>query len=163
VTLSVPVLGPTDRVLTSVLGFREVGRTTVGKAETRVYAMAGNGPGSEVHVAVEPNLAAARQGAGGVHHVAFRTTTAEYAAWAEHLEKAGMPSSGPVNRFYFQSLYFREPSGILFEIATDEPGFAVDEAEESLGEKLALPPFLEGRRSAIEAGLKALTTTRGGG
>ena len=68
----------------------------------------------------------------------------------------GMRSSGPVDRYYFKSLYFREPSGILFEIATDEPGFAVDEPAETLGERLALPPFLEPRRKQIEAGLKPL-------
>jgi glyoxalase family protein len=158
VTLSIPALAPTDRVLTSVLGFRKLREGARGKAVVHVYAMGGVGPGAEIHVAVEPELAAVRQGAGGVHHVAFRTTAADYVAWAEHLERTGMPSSGPVNRYYFQSLYFREPSGILFEIATDEPGFAVDEPEESLGEKLALPPFLEGQRTRIEAGLKALTT-----
>jgi glyoxalase family protein len=65
-------------------------------------------------------------------------------------------SSGPVDRFYFRSLYFREPNGILFEIATDGPGFASDEPAESLGEKLALPPFLEPRRAEIEAKLKPL-------
>ena len=64
--------------------------------------------------------------------------------------------SGEIDRFYFRSLYFREPNGILFEIATDGPGFATDEAMETLGEKLALPPFLEPRRKEIEAGLKPL-------
>ena len=67
-----------------------------------------------------------------------------------------IPNSGKVDRFYFQSLYFREPNGILFEIATDGPGFATDEPMETLGEKLALPPFLEHRRREIEAGLKPL-------
>jgi glyoxalase family protein len=67
-----------------------------------------------------------------------------------------MPSSGPVDRFWFRSLYFREPNGILFEIATDGPGFATDEAMETLGETLSLPPFLEGRRKQIEAGLTQL-------
>jgi glyoxalase family protein len=67
-----------------------------------------------------------------------------------------VPNSGPVDRFYFRSLYFREPSGILFEIATDGPGFDADEPLESLGESLSLPPFLEGRRAQIEAGLKPL-------
>ena len=66
------------------------------------------------------------------------------------------PSSGPVDRYYFQSLYFREPNGILFEIATDGPGFATDEPLDKLGERLALPPFLEPRRAEIEAGLKPL-------
>jgi glyoxalase family protein len=67
-----------------------------------------------------------------------------------------IPNSGKVERYYFRSLYFREPNGILFEIATDGPGFATDEPMETLGEKLALPPFLEPRRKEIEAGLKAL-------
>jgi glyoxalase family protein len=92
-----------------------------------------------------------------VHHVAFRTPTfEEYDAWAERLASARVPNSGPVDRFYFRSLYFREPSGILFEIATDGPGFASDEPPEHLGERLALPPFLEPRRKEIEAGLKPL-------
>jgi glyoxalase family protein len=67
-------------------------------------------------------------------------------------------NSGPVDRYYFRSLYFREPSGILFEIATDGPGFATDEPLESLGERLALPPFLEPRRAAIESNLKPLVS-----
>ena len=67
-----------------------------------------------------------------------------------------MPTSGPVDRYYFRSLYFREPNGILFEIATDGPGFTADEPLETLGQGLALPPFLESRRAEIEAGLKPL-------
>ncbi|MEO7413000.1 MAG: ring-cleaving dioxygenase [Opitutaceae bacterium] len=171
ITLSVPQLAPTDQVLTAVLAMRRVREYQIGgrasgsgglagarltDAAVHVYEMGEGGPAAEVHVAVEPQLNTARQGAGSVHHVAFRTTTADYPAWAERLQRLGMPSSGPVNRFYFQSLYFREPNGILFEIATDEPGFAVDEAMETLGENLALPPFLEGRRLEIEAGLKPL-------
>ncbi len=167
ITLSVPDLRPTDVVLTQVMNlrhFREYGIGTDGqRATVHVYRMDETGPGGtaakELHVAVESHLPAARQGAGGVHHVAFRTPTfQEYDAWVDRLSKLGIPSSGPVDRFYFRSLYFREPSGILFEIATDEPGFAADEPLESMGEKLALPPFLEPRRSAIEAGLKPLTT-----
>lgn len=158
ITLSVPDLGPTDRVLTSVLNMRKVRDfRRSDSAAVRVYEMGEGGPAAELQVAVEPSLAVARQGAGGVHHVAFRTTIADYAAWTQRLEKMGMPSSGPVDRYYFQSLYFREPSGILFEIATDEPGFAVDEPMATLGEHLALPPFLEPRRQQIEAGLKPLT------
>jgi glyoxalase family protein len=72
------------------------------------------------------------------------------------LNELGIPNSGEIDRFYFHSLYFREPNGILFEIATDGPGFATDEPIEKLGERLALPPFLEARRAAIEAGLKPL-------
>ena len=97
------------------------------------------------------------QGAGGVHHVAFRTPDeAQYHAWTKRLTDLRVPNSGEIDRFYFRSLYFREPNGILFEIATDGPGFATDEPMETLGEKLALPPFLEPRRAAIEAGLKPI-------
>jgi glyoxalase family protein len=157
ITMSVPKLERTDRVLREVLLMRPV-RKYAGEdaTEVHVYEMGGGGPAAELHVAVEPGLPFARQGAGAAHHVAFRTTAAEYAEWAARLEKTGMPSSGPVNRFYFQSLYFREPNGILFEIATDEPGFTADESLESLGQKLSLPPFLESRRGQIEAGLKPL-------
>ena len=105
----------------------------------------------------EPDLPMTRHGAGGVHHVAFRVPTFEqYDLWAERLRDLKVQNSGPVDRFYFRSLYFREPNGILFELATDGPGFHADEPMASLGEKLSLPPFLEGRRAAIEARLKPL-------
>jgi glyoxalase family protein len=119
--------------------------------------MGEGGPAAELHIAVEPDLRPAGQGAGAVHHVAFRTPDeAGYNAWAERLRGFRIPNSGKVDRYYFQSLYFREPNGVLFEIATDGPGFATDEPLEKLGERLALPPFLEPRRAAIEAGLKPL-------
>jgi glyoxalase family protein len=160
IRMSVPELKPTDRVLTQVLSMEQV-RTYALPGPTlttvHVYRMGGEGPGAELHVAVEPGAAPARAGAGGVHHVAFRTPDDyEYDAWAERLSAMGMPTSGPVDRFYFRSLYFREPGGILFEIATDGPGFATDEKPEDLGKSLALPPFLEPRRKQIEAGLKPL-------
>lgn len=154
ITLSVPQLEPTDRVLTEMLGME---RVAGGKAGNQLYRMAGRGAASELEVAVEPGLMAARSGAGGVHHLALRTPDeGEYRQWIARLERFGMPCSGPVDRYYFRSLYFREPNGILFEIATDGPGFAADEPAERLGERLALPPFLEPRRKEIEAGLKPL-------
>ena len=88
--------------------------------------------------------------------MAFGTTDTEYLEWVERLRSLRIANSGPVDRFYFRSLYFREPNGILFEIATDGPGFTADEPLETLGERLALPPFLEGKRAQIEAGLKPL-------
>ena len=121
-----------------------------------VYEIGPGGPGAELHVAVQPGLPMAMQGAGGVHHVAFRANDADYDAWAERLNTLGIPNSGKVDRFWFRSLYFREPSGILFEIATDGPGFAVDEDPDTLGEKVVLPPFLEQRRAEIVAGLKPI-------
>jgi glyoxalase family protein len=88
--------------------------------------------------------------------VAFRVPDDAYDAWAARLAQFGVPSSGPVDRYYFRSLYFREPGGVLFELATDGPGFAVDEDAATLGETVALPPFLEGRRAEIVARLKPL-------
>jgi len=159
ITLSVPNLTPTEAVLTTLMGMREV-RTYPHPDNTKhtvhVFEMGQGGAGAELHVAVQPDLRQASQGAGGVHHVAFRTPDAEYDGWADRLNKLRVPNSGKVDRFWFRSLYFREPNGILFEIASDGPGFAVDEPMDKLGEKLVLPPFLEGQRAAIEAGLKPL-------
>jgi glyoxalase family protein len=121
--------------------------------------MGPGGPAAELHVAVEPNAPPAEQGAGAVHHVAFRTPTfEEYDQWLARLNEMRIPNSGPVDRFYFRSLYFREPNGVLFEIATDQPGFTADEPMDSLGEHLSLPPFLEPQRAAIEANLQPLAT-----
>jgi glyoxalase family protein len=160
IRMSVPELGPTAHVLTSVMAMKAVRTYPLSKgsaATVHVFQMGGEGPSAELHLAVEPNVAPARLGAGGVHHVAFRTPDDEqYEAWEERLVQMGMPTSGPVDRFYFRSLYFREPGGILFEIATDGPGFATDEKMDGLGKGLALPPFLEARRKEIEAGLKPL-------
>jgi len=160
IVLSVPDLAPTDAVLRQALFMRPVREYPhpENPAHTvHVYEMGPGGAGAELHVAVQPELAPARQGAGGVHHVAFRTPTYdEYDAWAERLNALGIRNSGPVDRFWFRSLYFREPNGILFEIATDGPGFRVDEAEATLGEKVVLPPFLERQRERIVAGLKPI-------
>ncbi|MFG1203244.1 ring-cleaving dioxygenase [Xanthobacter aminoxidans] len=158
ILISVPDLAPTATVLIHVMGMKEV-RTYAaedGRA-IHVFEMGAGGPAAEVHVKVEPGLSPAGQGAGAVHHVAFRVTTFDqYEEWARRLKELRIPNSGMVDRFYFRSLYFREPNGVLFELATDGPGFAADEDAAHLGERLALPPFLEGRRAAIEAGLKPL-------
>lgn len=160
VTISVPKLERTEVVLTQLLGLERIGSyrdAAHATGDIHVFKIGEGGPAAELHVAVEPDLPQAREGAGGVHHLALRTPTfAEYDAWAERLRRAGYPNSGPVDRFYFRSLYLREPNGILIEIATDEPGFATDEPAETMGEKLSLPPFLESRRAQIEAGLKPL-------
>ena len=164
ITISVPDLKPTDAVLVHVMGMRRAreyqGRATDGSGGTAaitVYETAKGGPAAELHVAVEPSLRPASFGAGGVHHVAFRVPTfEEYDQWNARLQELRVPSSGPVDRFYFRSLYFREPNGILFELATDAPGFDADEPKETLGERLSLPPFLEPQRAEIEAGLKPL-------
>jgi glyoxalase family protein len=160
IQMSVPDLRPTDRVLTQALNMRpvrEYAHPENARDTVAVYEMGAGGPSAELHVAVQPDLPPAQLGAGGVHHVAFRTPTEEqYHAWTARLDSLGIRNSGEIDRYYFRSLYFREPNGILFEIATDGPGFAVDEDAATLGDKVALPPFLEPRRAEILAGLKAI-------
>jgi glyoxalase family protein len=146
-------------VLRDVLGMRPVREYAYpGRASdpVHVYEMGEGGPAAELHVAVQPSLALARPGAGGVHHVAFRTADEDYDAWADRLNTLGVPNSGKVDRYWFRSLYFREPNGILFEIASDGPGFGVDEDEATLGEKVVLAPFLEPQRERIVANLKPI-------
>ena len=157
IVLSVHDFTLTELVLTQVMNMRRVRDYAAHGAEIHVFAMGEGGPAAELHVLEQKDLPAARQGAGGVHHVAFRTPDeTQYHAWTQRLNEMRIPNSGEIDRFYFRSLYFREPNGILFEIATDGPGFATDEPMEALGEKLALPPFLEPRRAQIEAGLKPI-------
>lgn len=158
ITMTVPDLARTSRVLTGVMNMTQVRDYALDDVHhAHVFAMGDGGPAAELHVIERRDLQAARQGAGGVHHVAFRTPDdAQYHAWTQRLTEFGIKNSGEVDRYYFRSLYFREPNGVLFEIATDGPGFAADEPADRLGERLALPPFLEPRRSEIEAGLKPL-------
>jgi glyoxalase family protein len=159
IVMTVPDLKPTERVLTQMMSMkplRDYAHPESNRDRVHVYGMNGEGPGAELHVAVRPDLPSAHPGAGGVHHVAFRSPDADYDGWAERLRTMRIPNSGKVDRYWFRSLYFREPNGVLFEIATDGPGFTVDEPLEKLGETLVLPPFLEPKRAQIEAGLKAL-------
>jgi len=160
VTLTVPGLFPTDQILERAYGMSKT-RTYLGpEGETHVFTMApetdGAGPHGELHVVVRPSLPPYRPGAGGVHHVAFRIRDEDYHAWDEHLTGLGLQTSGVVERYYFRSIYYREPNGVLLELATDGPGFTADEPRETLGQRLSLPPFLEPRRTEIEAGLKPL-------
>ena len=160
VTLSVPSLPRAHRVLGEVLGFRAPARQAAA-GEPTVYSTGSGGPGRELWVVEEPTAGRARLGAGGVHHVAFRVADArEQEEWRSRIVAAGLDVSPFIDRFYFRSIYFRISNGILFEIATDGPGFAADEAAESLGQRLALPPFLEPQRERIEAGLKPIVATR---
>jgi glyoxalase family protein len=159
IVMTVPDLAPTELVLTHVMNMkkaRDYPHPDSNRDRVHVFEMGEGGPQGELHVAVRPDLAAAQPGAGSVHHVAFRSPDADYEAWAQRLRDLRVPNSGKVDRFWFRSLYFREPNGILFEIATDGPGFAVDEPADRLGETLVLPPFLEPRRAQIEAGLQPL-------
>ncbi|PSL51287.1 glyoxalase family protein [Salsuginibacillus halophilus] len=152
----------TARVLTEVLGFKEIQAGTFDETTPpRVFSTGQGGTGAEVYVYETENEPMVRLGRGGVHHVAFRVTDEEeLRQWIRVLTNAGFSHSGFVDRHYFRSLYFREANGILFELATDGPGFAVDEDAAYLGEALALPPFLEDKRASIEARLTPLPNPR---
>lgn len=164
VTLTVGQVEPTAAVLTTAMGFAQTGVWTDPHDPDHqlvTFETGAGGPGASVWLDVRPDLPFARLGSGGVHHVAFRTPTDEtHQAWQRRLSELGLGVTPVIDRYYFRSIYFREPGGILFEIATDGPGFATDEDAGRLGERLALPPFLEPHRARIEAGLRPLPTTR---
>jgi glyoxalase family protein len=160
VTLTVPQERPTAEVLTKVMNMSKVAEYTSpnnAKHSVSVYQMTQGNSSTELHLEIRPDLAPAQPGAGGMHHVAFRVANAQaHATWLERLSSFGIRHSGLIDRYYFKAAYFREPNGILFEISTDDPGFATDESEATLGQRLALPPFLENRREDIEKYLKPL-------
>ena len=153
VTLEVANPATTGRVLTEVFGF-----APAGSEGNRHRFRSGNDPvGSVVDLRVTPGVANARQGAGSVHHVAFRASgDAQEMELRERAIELGLRPTDQVPRHYFRSVYFREPNGILFEIATDDPGFTVDEPKETLGKQLVLPPWYEQHRTQIAAALPAL-------
>ena len=157
-TLTVRNVGATSRVLKQALGFRAAGEYHRDGVRVVVFEVGPGGPGTEVHLEERPDLRPHRQvGVGGVHHVAFRTPNeAEHSGWRENLKQMGIGVTPVVDRFYFRSVYFREPGGVLFEIATDGPGFATDEDAANLGERLSLPPFLEPHREMIEGRLRPI-------
>ncbi|MRH44224.1 ring-cleaving dioxygenase [Aquibacillus halophilus] len=160
--LTVPSPGPTIQILTEVLGFTHVGDYPAfidGQPDIQVYSTGQGGTGAEVHLEHRTDLPQEKPGRGSVHHVAFRVDNYdELAEWKDKIKQLRIPNSGLVDRYYFKSLYFREPNGILFELATDGPGFTTDEDVEHLGESVALPPFLEDKRAEIEAKLQPLNT-----
>ena len=107
-----------------------------------------------------PPAEAGLQGAGSVHHIAWASTIEEHMQWREKAVSAGARPTPEIDRFYFKSIYFREPSGVLFEIATMGPGFTVDEPLEHLGEKLSLPPDFEHLRAEVEPNLRPVHNPR---
>lgn len=133
--------------------------TLVGEEQGRFRFKAGTGgPGNYVDVLHSPNAVRALQGAGSVHHVAFSTDSDETQLLIrEQLTKAGFHPTDVLDRQYFHSIYFREPGGVLFEIATNPPGFAVDELVAELGTALKLPPQYESRRAKVEAELPQIS------
>jgi glyoxalase family protein len=154
VSLLLAEAGPTAAILTDVFGF--VGGASEGP--TQRFQAPGVEIGGIIDLRTAGEFLTARQGAGSVHHIAFRATDdAAQAAMARKLtQDHHLRVTEQKDRNYFRSVYFREPGRVLFEIATDPPGFAVDESPDSLGEALKLPPFLEDRRAAIEAALPKL-------
>ena len=141
----------------AVLGFRKVAE----EGNTTRFAADGEGApvalGSFLDVVVEPGAKLGRMGAGSVHHIAFRAANdADQIAWGAAIGEH-VSTTKVLDRDYFHSIYFREPGGVLFELATDNPGFAVDEPVETLGERLCLPPWLESRRAELEQRLAPLT------
>jgi glyoxalase family protein len=149
---------PTARLLMDVFGYVAMGQERQG-AVTRLRLQApGAARGNIVDLIRHDAPIQGRSGAGTIHHVAFRATTQEAQhAWQDRLASAGHRTTDVINRQYFNAIYFREPGGVLFEIATDPPGFTVDEPADALGQRLMLPPQYEPMRARIEAALPPLT------
>ncbi len=154
VTMNVAQLEPTVLVLRDILGARHVGsegtlhRFTIGVGNDE----------AAVDIYADPSIPSARQSAGSVHHIAWRVKDdASETEWQSTIQKHGLSTTEVIDRFYFHSIYFREPGGILYEIATDNPGFTVDESLEQLGSALVLPPWFEPHRASIERSLPPIT------
>jgi glyoxalase family protein len=137
-------------VLEETLGFEPLGEGWEARGEDR----------GGLYSYDEPPAQRGLQGAGTVHHVAWASALEGHEAWRERVLAAGLHPTRVIDRFYFRSVYFREPSGVLFEIATLGPGFTIDEPLESLGEKVSLPPFLEHLRDEVEPKLTPLRNPR---
>ena len=142
-----------EALLEKVLSARRVGDAT--------WELRGKRRGGTIHYDFAPSTAG-RQSAGTVHHIAWGTTVSEHPRWLEILNLTGVPNSGVIDRHYFHSIYFREPSGVLFEIADNAPGFTVDVPLDQLGSVVILPPQLEPFRSEIEGRLTPLADPRAG-
>ena len=140
----------TARQLTETLGFRLVAE----EQNSFRYEVGAGGPGALITVRCAPEFLRGVMAAGSIHHVAWRAASDdEQQTWRESLSSQGVNVTPILNRQYFHSIYFREPGGVLFEIATDPPGFTIDEPVEQLGSQLKLPPWLEPARAEIEQAL----------
>lgn len=144
----------TGAILTDVLGFTEAGS----EGSVTRFVAKGTDQGGVVEIREAKGFLAARMGRGSVHHVAFRAASDEEQAEMRKklVESHRIHATEQMDRNYFRSIYFREPGGVIFEIATDQPGFAIDEPVASLGQALKLPAFLEAQRPEIEAMLQPL-------
>lgn len=152
----------TARLLTDVFGYASAGEASQG-GETRYRFIAnGQGRGSAIDLITSGAASIGRQGAGSIHHVAFRAENDEaQMGWQETLRSQGFDVTPQIDREYFNAIYFREPGGVLFEIATDPPGFATDEAMDALGQELKLPAQHERLRDQIERILPPVTIPKG--
>ena len=154
-TLALASSTATAALLTASMGYRLANQS----GHRARYTVAAGGPGTYVDLLTDPKLPRGLNGAGTVHHIAFRAPDdAAYHAAHLQLTALGVGVSPEIDRAYFKSIYYREPAGVLFEIATDAPGFAIDEPVETLGTRLSLPPRLEPLRQEIEAALPRLTS-----
>jgi glyoxalase family protein len=150
VCLALADVGPSARFLTETMGFREAGREP-GRVR---YETGAGGPHAQVELFERPDLPAGVESTGTVHHVAWRAADEDHqAAWRQTALAAGREVTPFIDRKYFRSIYFREPGGVLFEIATDRPGFTVDEPPEKLGSGLQLPPQHEAKREGLDFNL----------
>jgi glyoxalase family protein len=141
----------------NMMGFQKIGE----EGNRLRFAAEGHAPGNHIDLLIDPEAKFGRSGAGSVHHIAFRAKDdAAQKDWrveiAKHLDVTPV-----LDRTYFHSIYFREPGGVLFELATDPPGFALDEPIESLGEELRIPYWLESKRDVIEKRLAPITLHKG--
>ena len=146
-------LGPTETVLTELMGFTHIGT----EDGWQRYGVEGGVSGTLIEVKELPDERRGQWGTGSVHHVAWRVKDSdEQMALRERLIRGGLRPTPQIDRFWFKSVYYKEPGGVLFELATDGPGFDRDEDMEHLGEQLILPPWLEPNRGEIEAALPSL-------
>ncbi len=144
----------TARLLVDTFGYVDAGEMSDGEAKRHRFVSASGDRGAVVDLLIPPKATLGHMGAGTIHHVAFRAEDdADQLEWRERLGVAGYDVTPVVDRQYFNAIYFREPGGVLFEIATDPPGFATDELVETLGESLKLPPKYEANREQIERAL----------
>jgi glyoxalase family protein len=151
--IQVRQLGATEALLGGAMGYERAAT----EGEWRRWTVAGGGSGRTIDVREVPQAPRGAWGTGSIHHLAFRVEDdAHQLAVRTQVTEAGAWPTDVIDRFWFHSVYFKEPGGVLFELATDGPGFAVDEAPEHLGESLVLPPWLETHRAEIEAVLPPL-------
>lgn len=149
-TFSLPSKDKTENVMTDFLGFEKIAED-----ENRIRYHSNEGkPGMLIDILVLPDNISGRMGTGAIHHIAFRARDDEHQLeFQKELKNGGLFVTDVMDRNYFHSIYFREPGNILFEIATDKPGFLIDESKENLGTHLKLPPWEEARRNVIENAL----------